>query len=99
MTAIAKAEKTATTEDEFLQELCRQCCAPTHFDRLNADEQLAVVRWFLDNGHMSLTGKPLLKPLPHPAPSAYANDGAPLYKPGTDFSTHETFNLPAATKR
>jgi len=82
--------------DEHLDELMRACANATPFARLNATEQAAVFNWLLDGGHMIRTGKPLERPRPHPVPSAYALDGAPIYKPGTDFSTHETVEM---TKR
>jgi hypothetical protein len=46
---------------------------------------------------MTRTGKPLQRPRPHPAPIAYTKeDGAPIYKPGTDMATHETVAMPGA---
>ncbi len=47
---------------------------------------------------MSRTGKPLQRPRQQPAPIAYSGDGAPIYKSGADFSTHEVVEM-EVTKR
>jgi hypothetical protein len=75
--------------DTHLSELMRQCANATPFARLNEVEQAAVFAWLLA-GHITLTGKPLERPRAHPNPIAYAADGAPIFKPGTDFSPTET---------
>ncbi len=80
--------------DEHLDELMRQCADATPLKRLNVTEQSEVFAWLLD-GHMERTGKPLQRPRPHAVPVAYANDGQPIYKPGTDFSPTSTVSMPA----
>lgn len=80
--------------DEHLGELARQCATVTPFGRLNGTEQLTVLRWLIDGGHMTRTGKPLEQPLPAPRPLPVNNpDGSPIYPPGTDFSTHRTVTM------
>ena len=48
---------TMTDRDEHLHELIRQCATATQLGRLNGVEQLAVLGWLLDNGHLSRTGQ------------------------------------------
>ena len=83
--------------DSHLSELMRQCADATPLKRLNVTEQEEVFRWLLD-GHVTRTGKTLHRPRPHAVPIAYANDGAPIYKPGTDFSPTEPVEMPAKAK-
>lgn len=81
--------------DAHLDELMLQCANATPFSRLNVDEQRKVFNWLLDGGHITRTGKPLNRPRPHPHPIATKPDGSPIYKVGTDFSTHETVEMGA----
>jgi hypothetical protein len=81
------------SEDEHLHELIRQCASATQFGRLAVVEQEAVFSWLLDGGHMTRTGKPLQRPRQHPHVIGRKTDGAPIYAPGADFSTHETLEM------
>jgi hypothetical protein len=63
--------------DEHLEELARQCATATPFGRLNGVEQLTVLRWLIDGGHMTRTGKPLETPLQAPRVEARKADGSP----------------------
>jgi hypothetical protein len=84
------------TDDAHLSELTRQCADATQLKRLAGVEQLEVFNWLLNNGHMTRTGKPLQRPRQAPVPIAYSTEGKPIFKPGTDFATHETVEM---TKR
>ena len=82
--------------DSHLSELMRQCANATPFSRLNATEQAEVFNWLLDGKHMERTGRSLQRPRQHPQAVAYANDGAPIYAKGADFSPTETVAMPGA---
>ena len=79
--------------DEHLEELARQCASVTPFGRLAGVEQIVVLRWLLDGGHITRTGKPLERPRQMPAPRANNPDGTPIYDKGTNFSPTETVTL------
>jgi len=80
--------------DEHLEELTRQCMNVTPLGRLAGGEATAVLKWLIDNGHMTRTGKPLETPLQAPKQRENNPDGSPIYPPGTDFSTHRTVTMP-----
>jgi len=82
--------------DEHLIETVRQCQNATPLGRLNATEAMVAVRWLIDNGHMTRTGKALEQPLQAPVVVARKGDGSPIYPPGTDFSTHRTVTMSKA---
>jgi hypothetical protein len=79
--------------DDYLGELARQCATATQLDRLCGTEQLAVLRWLIDGGYMTLSGKELMRPRQLPHPIANRNDGSPIFAKDADFSTHEPLTL------
>jgi hypothetical protein len=82
--------------DPHLDELIRQCASATQLSRLAVVEQEVVFNWLLDGGHMTRTGKPLNRPLPHPHVIGRKTDGSPIYAANADFSTHEQVTMPAS---
>jgi hypothetical protein len=81
--------------DGHLEELARQCANYTQLSRLNQTEQLAVLHWLIDGGHLTRTGKPLEKPRVMPRVVARKSDGSPVYDPGADFSPTEPVKMGA----
>ena len=79
--------------DEHLQELARQCATVTSFGRLNGVEQIAVLRWLIDGGHITRTGKPLEQPRQMPTARANTPEGKPIHDPGADFSRTKTVTM------
>lgn len=79
--------------DEHLNETVRQCMNVTALGRLSHNEAVAAVRWLIDNGHMTRTGKPLEQPRQAPRAIAHKPDGSPIYDRGADHSTHQTVKM------
>jgi hypothetical protein len=82
--------------DTFREELLRQCATATPLGRLSGAEQAVVLDWLIDGKHITLTGKPLERPLPAPRIVARNTDGSPIYDPGADPATHAAVKMPAA---
>ena len=85
------------SDDAHLEALTRQCANATPLGRLAGSEAAQVIRWLIDNGHLTRTGKPLEQPRQAPRIVARKHDGTPIYDVGADHSTHQTVTMGRAS--